>query len=227
VLVGAFNPDSVRPLVEQYLASLPAPARRDSARDDGQRPPTGVVTRTVRKGVEPRATTQLLFTGPMAYSRAERFALGALGDVLDIRLRERIREALGGTYGVGVSASAQRVPYQAYQIAISFTSAPERTDELTTAVFQVLDSLKASGPTADEIAKVRETGLRELETAEKQNRWWLASLVDALQSDEDPRTIVEQRAAYQTLTPALVQETARKYLNTGNYARFTLLPERP
>jgi zinc protease len=225
VLVGAFQPDSVRPLVEQYLASLPAPADRDSARDDGQRPPTGVVTRTVRKGVEPRASTQLLFTGPMAYSREERLALGALGDVLDIRLRERIREALGGTYGVGVSTSAQRIPYQAYQISIGFTSAPERTDELTTAIFQELDSVKTKGPTADEIAKVRETALRELETAEKQNRWWLGSLVDALQAGEDPRTVLAQRAQYQALAPALVQEAARKYLDTANYARFTLLPE--
>jgi hypothetical protein len=95
VLVGAFAPDSVRPLVERYLASLPPAARRDSVRDDGQRPPTGVVTRTVRRGVEPQASTQLVFTGPMAYSRTERFALGSLGEVMTIRLRDRVREALG------------------------------------------------------------------------------------------------------------------------------------
>ena len=227
LLVGAFDPDSVRPLVEQYVASLPAAVRLDSARDDGERPPTGVVTRTVRKGVEPRATTQLLFTGPMAYSRAERFALSALGDVLDIRLRERIREALGGTYGVSVGASAQRVPYPSYQLSIGFTSAPERVDELTTAVLQEVDSVKTKGPTADEVAKVRETGVRELETAQKQNRWWLGSLADALQNGEDPRTIVTERAFYDSLTPTLVQEAARRYMNTGNYARFTLMPEKP
>ena len=199
--------------------------RRDTVRDVGQRPPTGVVTRTVRKGVEPRATTQILFTGPMTYSRDERFALGALGEVLDIRLRERIREALGGTYGVGVGASAQRIPWQSYQLSISFTSAPERVDELTNAVFQELDSIKTKGPTADEIQKVRETGLRELETAEKQNRWWLSSLADAIQGGEDPRTMLEERARLNALAAALVQEAARKYLNTQNYARFTLLPE--
>ncbi|AHG90196.1 peptidase M16 domain protein [Gemmatirosa kalamazoonensis] len=227
VLVGAFQPDSVRPLVEQYVASLPAPSRPDSARDDGMRPPTGVVERTVRKGLEPRASTQLVFTGPMQYSRAEHVALGALGEVLEIRLRERIREALSGTYGVGVSASAQRVPWPSYQLAIGFTSAPDRADELTTAVLQELDSMRTKGPTADEIQKVRETGLRELETAEKQNRWWLGSLAEAVQSGEDPRTIVDGREQLARLTPALVQEAARKYLNAANYAHFTLMPEKP
>jgi zinc protease len=87
-------------------------------------------------------------------------------------------------------------------------------------------ALKAGGPTADEIAKVRETGLRELETAQKQNRWWLGAIVSSLQSGEDPATIARERALYDTLTPAMVRQAARTYLNTGNYARFTLLPEK-
>jgi zinc protease len=197
-------------------------------RDDGQRPPTGVVTRTVRKGVEPQATTRLLFTGAMSYSQAERMALGALDDVLSIRLRDRIREALGGTYGVEVSTSAQKEPWASYQLAIGFGSSPERADELTAAVLKELEAIKATGPTADELQRVRETDVRELETAEKQNRWWLGTILDAVDRGEDLRAVVSSRRAfYQALTPQLVQAAAQKYLNTANYARFTLLPEKP
>jgi zinc protease len=225
VIVGSFNADSLRPLVERYVASLPNAARTETVRDDGQRPPTGVVQRTVRKGVEPQATTQMIFTGPMAYSRAERFSLGVLSDVLTIRLRDRIREALGGTYGVNVSTSAQRIPRQAYRVDVSFGSSPERVEELAAAVLQEIATLRDRGPTPEEVQKVRETGLRELETAQKQNRWWLGAIASTLQAGEDPRGITGERALYDTITPAGVQATARRYLAGTNYARFTLLPE--
>jgi zinc protease len=127
---------------------------------------------------------------------------------------------------VQVSPSAQRTPWASYQVAIGFGSAPARVDELTNEVLRDVEALRANGPTADEIQRVRETGIRELETAEKQNRWWLGALASALENGEDPRLVVTaERALYDTLTPQLVQRAAQRYLNLGNYARFTLLPE--
>jgi zinc protease len=95
-------------------------------------------------------------------------------------------------------------------------------------VLKELEAIKATGPTADELQRVRETDVRELETAEKQNRWWLGTILDAVDRGEDLRAVVSSRRAfYQALTPQLVQAAAQKYLNTANYARFTLLPEKP
>ena len=109
-LVGAFAPDSVRPLVERYLASLPAPARTEQAKDVGVRPPTGVVEQTVRAGVEPKAQSLLVFTGPCEYSMENRAVMSALRQLLDIRLREVLREDKSGTYGAGVGANCSTSP---------------------------------------------------------------------------------------------------------------------
>ncbi|HEX6912019.1 MAG TPA: insulinase family protein, partial [Longimicrobium sp.] len=67
--VGRFDPDSLRPLAETYLASLPSGGRQETWRDVGIRPPAGVVRQTVRRGVEPKARTALVFTGPAEFSR--------------------------------------------------------------------------------------------------------------------------------------------------------------
>src|SRR6185503_18028792 len=90
--VGTFNPDSLKPLAQTWLGGLPSINRKESWRDVGVRPPTGVVKKDVRRGMEPRSQTQIVFTGPGDYTRQTRYALRALGDVLQLHLRDRMRE---------------------------------------------------------------------------------------------------------------------------------------
>jgi zinc protease len=181
----------------------------------------------VRRGVEPKAQTRLVFTGPFEQSRPNRFALTALEDVLDLRLRDRLREALGGTYGVQVGAGAARVPRAEYSVTIAFGSDPDRVEELVRAVFAEIDSVKAAGATAGEIAKVKELMLRERETSVKQNGFWLDQLAARAEFGEDYGEILTYDRLVQTLTPTMVRDAARAYLRADNYARFTLLPEPP
>src|SRR6185437_3858000 len=67
VFVGSFTPDSIRPLVEKYIASLPARHAQETWRDIGIRPPTGVVDKTVRKGIAPKSEVAIVFSGPFQY----------------------------------------------------------------------------------------------------------------------------------------------------------------
>ncbi len=227
-LVGTFNIDSIRPLVQRYLGNLPTGGAADRASGQGITRPTGVVERTVRKGIEAKSQTALVFTGPAATaSRQERFALDALGAILDIRLREELREALGGTYGVSVGASATRIPRPEYTISIGFGSAPERADSLVGAVFAQIDSLKASGPGSADLAKYKETAIRTRETDLRQNGWWLSLLTGARREGEDPATRFALAPELQRLTPEVIRDAARTYLNRSRYVRVTLLPEAP
>src|SRR5690606_41488760 len=129
-----------------------------------------------RKGIGQRSQVILLLHGPLDYSREARHRLRSLADVLDIVLREELREALGGTYGVNVGASANDEPDSTYSFTISFTAAPERVDEMVAAVFAQIDSLKAHGPEAETVEKVREQQRRERETAMETNPFWVSVL---------------------------------------------------
>ena len=224
-MVGSFSIDSVRPLVERYLASLPSTGSKEVAKDRGIRPPPGSVTRTVRKGVEPKANTRLVFTGPCDYSFENREILGGLSELLDIRLREVLREDKGGTYGVNVSASCNNIPYSRARIDIAFGSAPERVDELTAAVFAVIDSVKAGAVSDSNLTKIREIIIRGHETSLKQNESWLAAMADADEDHRDQRDFLRVPEIAKGLTREKLRDAARYYLNTGQVARFTLLPE--
>jgi len=226
VFVGSFDLDSIRPLVTTYLGGLPAIGRKETWRDVGIVPPSGVIRKVVRKGLEEKAQTEIIFTGPFEYSPANVHVLRSLGEVLDIRLREVLREDLGGTYGVNVSASAARDPAPRYSLQIGFGSAPDRAEELVGIVFAQLDSLAAAGPTAEELQKVREMQRREREVALRQNGYWLNALVARYREGRDPRDILEVERMIDALDAAAIRDAARRFLPRDNYVQVMLLPEK-
>jgi zinc protease len=223
-LVGNFTPDSIRPLVETYLGGLPSTPREEAARDLGVRPPAGVVTRTVRRGVEPKGRTQIVFTGPAPFDRRTMSLLRTLGEALEIRLRERLREELGGTYGVGVYGDLDRDPRPEYRFVVDFGADPARLDELSRVVFAQLDSVKATGPTEDELAKVREAQRRQRETDLRENGYWISALMAYDRYGWDPR-LIDDDPMSQQFTVADLREAARRFLDMERYVQVTLVPE--
>ena len=226
-LVGTFHPDSIRPLVQTYLGNLPSTPTADQARDPGITRPAGVVERTVRKGIEPKSQSALVFTGPATPTREERFALDAAASILEIRLREELREELGGTYSVSVGSSISRFPKQEYTVSINFGSAPDRADSLVQAIFAQIDSLQTAGPRAVDIGKYKETSIRTRETSLRQNGWWLGQIAAARREGDPMAVRLQLQPQLDRLTPEVIRAAARKYLDKKRFVRVTLLPEGP
>ncbi|HEX2205313.1 MAG TPA: insulinase family protein, partial [Longimicrobium sp.] len=225
-LVGRFSPDSIRPLVETYLGGLPSTGRRETWRDVGVRGPRGIVRKTVRRGLEPQARTALVFEGPVEFDRRTVSLLRTLADALEIRLREQLREELGGTYGVSVSGNAGRDPRPEYQFSVDFGADPARLDELSRVVFAQIDSLKNQGPTERDLQKVREAQRRSRETDLRDNQYWTSALVSYDRYGWDFR-LIDDDPMSMTFTPADVREAARRFLDTSNYVQVSLVPEGP
>jgi zinc protease len=124
-------------------------------------------------------------------------------------------------------ASAARIPRPEATVFISFGSAPDRADSLVAAVFAQIDSLKANGPRAVDLAKYKETSTRSRETDLRQNGWWLSLLASSRREGEDPATRFALAPELARITPETVRDAARAYLNRSRYVRVTLLPEGP
>ena len=222
--VGAFELDDLRPLVERYLGSLPATDRDETWRDVGVRPPPGVERRTVRMGSEPKALTAIVFTGPFDYSRENRLLLASTADVLDIMLREVLREELGGTYGASVNASTSRIPNPRYGVQISYGAEPGRLDELTAETFAVIDSLSTYGASEENLAKVRETRRRSRETDLEDNGFWLSAISGYDRDGEPLELILELDPLLNELSSRRIGDAARQWLDPERYVQVSLLP---
>jgi zinc protease len=226
VFVGNVKLETLKPLVEKYLASLPSTGRKETWKDVGGAPPKGIVEKVVHKGTEPKATTLINFTGACTYTPETRFAMRALTELVQIKLNETLREQLGGTYSPGVGGGCGRVPRQEYSISVNFGSSPENVEKLTKSVFAVIDTLKTQGPSQTDVDKVKEQLIRSREVDLKQNSYWVGNISARDQSGED---IAGLGAPYdemiKKLTAAQIQAAAKQYFDVNNYARFVLLPE--
>ena len=224
--VGSFTLDEIRPLVEQYIASIPDKERDESWRDVTSTPPEGIVNKVLRRGIEPKARVHLEFSGTFDWSRRNRQMMNALVEVSRLKFREVLREDLGGTYGVSVSGPIGFEPKQRYRFVISFGCDPVRVDELVEQTFLQIDSLRAFGADETYLEKLRETDSRTWEESLKENRFWLNSLYFTDLYGENPGNILKGSKQFMAeLTPDQIRQAAQAYLDTDQYALFILLPE--
>ena len=226
VIVGSFDVNAIKPLVEQYLGALPSTGRKEKWKDTGIRYAKGVVERRVEKGVEPQSQTTIVFTGAFEDSQEQRIAMRTLAEVLQTRLRERLREDLGGTYSVGATASYSRIPVGEYSVSISFGSAPDRVEGLVKAALEQVELLKNEGPTEQQVADAKQRLLRDYETNTKTNGYFVTQLSLRYQNNEDPATLFAMDKEYGKVTAATITEAAKRYLNPANLVKVSLFPEK-
>jgi zinc protease len=224
--VGAFAVDDITPLLEKWVATLPSTGKRSSAaRDVGIRFPTAVVKEEVKKGKEPASQTVLTFFADPGFDEYELHRTRATASVLNIRLREILREELGGTYGVSVSFG-NTAPIKGYgTMTVQFGSSPENVDKLVAATLKEIERLKAEGPSMDDVNKVKELERRDLETNAKQNSYWLGSLQTVHLFGWDPVGIIRRPERTEKLTPEIIKAMFQKYFPMDRYTLVTLKPE--
>lgn len=224
-LVGSFDPQGIKPLVETYLASLPSANRKENWRDVGMRMPEGIIRKEVRKGMEEKSQVQLVYSGKFDFTMENRHKLQSLVEVLRMKLRETLREEKGGVYSPGAGASYSQYPNSEYQIVVFFGCDPNRAEELIGDVESIVSSLMSREVDQEYIEKVKEIQRRERETSLQENRFWLSSLQYYYQNNEAPANLLQYGELYKTLTPALIKEQAKTYLNGKNRMTFILYPE--
>ena len=226
VFVGSFDLPTIKPLVEKYLASLPALNRKEAGRDVGIRPPSGVVEKEITKGNTPKSEVGVVFSGPFQNNDRNRIIVRAMANALGGNLQRVLREDLGGTYGVSVVPEFTKRPNEEYQVTITFACDPARTQDLVKALFRVVDDLKTNGPGVGQTADVQAALRRDLETDSRENGFALNQLSYAYQYDEPIPDPTSLRAIYDQLTPTLLREAARTYLDTNRYVKVLLFPEK-
>lgn len=224
--VGAFKVDEVAPLLARYIGSLPSRGTADAQYGQQllQFPPS-VVRDVVRKGREPRSQTAITFFSDTVLEEFEVHRLRAATAVLQTRLREILREELGGTYSVGVGYS-DTSPVAGYgTTAVQFGSSPENVDKLTGAVMQEVERLRREGPSLTDVQAIKQAEKNELETSLRQNGYWLNSLQSMHILGRDARRILLRIERAESLSQENIHAALRKYLPADRHTVVTLMPE--
>jgi len=226
IFVGSFDMNTIKPMIEKYIGGLPSLNRNERWKDIGLDYAQGNIQKTVKKGIEPKSKVQIYFTGTTEWGKWDTHRLSALMEAMDIKLREAIREEKGGTYGISIQPRINRIPKASYYISITFGCKPERAEELYNQVMEQVDSV-INYPLKDVyINKVKETELKSMEKELKENTLWISAIQNSYMLNLPLPDLLEYKNKIESLTPKLMQETAKKYFNKNNVIKMILYPEK-
>jgi zinc protease len=225
VFVGSFQPDAVIPLIEQYLGGLPSLNRNEKARDLGIHIPAGQLIKKVYKGAENKATVRLVFSGDYSYSPENNLLLKALGDILQIKVLERLREGEGEVYSPSVQTSYNKFPKNRYAVIVSFGCDPKNADHLIDAVSQEMQKIKDQGVLPADVQKFAAAYSKNVELALKDNGFWLNYLSGQYENQEDLLEVLHAAKTLDSIKPETLKKAAATFLSEKNRIRFMLLPD--
>lgn len=226
VLVGKFDAAAVKPLLATYLASLPSSPQKSTFKDVGLRAVKGSLTREINKGTEAKSYIRMFWNGESPYSEAEQLKLQAMVEVVNIKLIESLREELSGIYGGGMYGNLNKNPYNYYSLGISLPCGPENVDKLIKATMTEIDKLKTSGPSEEDLNKVKETWKQQYEVNMKDNAFWARQLLQSVEMASDAGQVLSYEKRIAALTPKDIKDAAIKYINMKNYVQIVLNPEK-
>jgi zinc protease len=224
-VVGAFTVDEVIPLLAQYVGALPSSGKPTSTfKDVAIHFPDRTLQEKVEAGREPRGQTVISFFADPSIDPQEQEKIIAATTVLDIALRDILREDLGQTYTVNVGLSQALPQRGSGHIEVRFQAAPENLPSMTARVMQEIKRLQQQGPTKDLTDRAKETARRGYETALRQNDYWLGRMQTIKTYNRDPGEILTRARRIDAVTPQVLQDVFKQYFPADRSTVVTLTP---
>ncbi len=223
-VVGDFDQDQVKRLIAVYLASLPA-GTPTTVQDRGVRPMAGPVRSVIAQGTDNKAENTVFLVNQRPFQPDDRFASNTLREILDIRLREVLRNQSGGTYDVGSEVALSPFPYPQALVAVEFTSEPSRQAELTDKALAVLAAVGAGDYDDSTLTKAKEIQIRSVESYLTQNAFWASILPEYTLKGYDLHELAKLKELYQAVTRDQVSALAKEVLTTKTALQVILVPK--
>ena len=222
--VGNFDEDILLPLIEQYIASLPATNAKTTWRDVGVKTRAGEHHFVFEKKMEvPKATVYSLWSGDVPYTLRNIVLQSAVMDIMRFVYREKIREEQGGTYGVSVDGGLSKIPKENFTFSFRFDTDAPLVEPLLAIADEELQRLQIEGPSEENWQKVKQSMLKKREENLKENAFWLNSVQQYYHANIDLET--DYLNIVNSITTSEIRDYARRLFSQGNNIKVIQLPE--
>ena len=223
--VGNVDLETLKPLVEKYLASIPGTKDKESWKDLGIRPPLNKIDTAYYKGTDEKSSVIINFTGLSYPSKEESYSLGAFTDILSNRLIDILREDESNVYTVNASRSRQKVPYERYTVTVTFPCGPENVEKLTNLVYAEIEKIQKEGVTEEDIIKIQEADRQNRKENLRKNGFWMGQLRAYYFNGSDLKNFYQYETQVDNLNSQDIQAVANKYVDLDKSIRMVLYPE--
>jgi zinc protease len=225
-IVGSFKTDELIPMLETYLGGLPNKNRKETWKDVEPKFPDGITDVMIYKGIEPKSSVSIIMKDKFEWSYKNILNFQVLMEVLNIKLREKMREEESEIYGLGAGSDQSLHPKPQYSVTFRWGCDPKNVENLSKIVFDFIKDMQKNGPDKVNLDKVKENLCRERETNVKKNQFWLGKLDNLYFNDIQLNSLEQYKKLVNDITPADIQDIAKKYLTPEHYVRVVLKPEK-
>jgi len=174
-IIGDVEAENLKPLLEKYIASLPADETKENWKDNS----VSWRQENIKKNVfipmeDAKGAVNITLKKEMPYSLKDDILMKALGSILNLRYTETLREDEGGTYGARTRAYLTKEPKGVAYILVSFDSNPALTDKLVAIVYREMDKIKNGEIKEQDIEKTVTSMLKGRKDSKNNNGYDLA-----------------------------------------------------
>lgn len=221
ILTGNININKLKPLLCQYIATLPSNNTKEAIGTYEPKLVDGKKTYIFhKKQTTPTAITTIVIKGKMEYNNRNELLMDAIGQLLRIVYTEKVREDKGGTYSVQASGDLQHHPNDEALLRIAFQTDPQKYNDLIPIVYKELEKMATEGPSQQDLDKVKAYELKVYNQVLRMNNYWeyvlYTDLYNGIDVDTDFRYIVEN------MTCDDIRTTLRNLLNQNNCIEVTM-----
>jgi zinc protease len=222
-IIGNYDEATIRPLIEQYIASLPSKKKVEKAKKVDTDFKGKVLNHFKHKAETPKAIAVMYwYSNNLPYNLENSIKATIAGQILSMEYLKKIREDASAAYTVGAAASMSRNDFdtEAYILA-QCPMKPEKADIAN----QILrDEVNAMAKTcdADKLQKVKEYLLKNLGDQRKQNGYWLGRINTWRKYGMDFDTDYEKVVNAQTTES--ISAFVAELLKAGNAAEVIMMP---
>lgn len=214
--VGNLDMDRMKPLVCQYIASLPGKGRIDKAREEA--------LPEIRKGAcdvhfqremqTPKASVFQYYSTTTEYDLKSLVTASLFSQILDLVYTETIRESEGASYGVYAQASISDFPAGQTTLLISFDTDPDKWEHMNRIVDEQLHIIAEKGPDTVKFQKSKDNLAKKYAERLQENGYWLGVIDTYYFRQVDLNT--DYQKILECITPADIQHFAASLVNSGN-----------
>lgn len=225
IFTGNVNPENqaVKDAVLVYLGGLKSKKGNEKFTNHKIRKPRGIANSHFKRKMEiNKASNFILYSGTLPFNLENRTAMIAIGNILNIRYLESIREKEGGSYGVGVRGSLSNVPVAEATVLMQFDTDPEKQQRLMKIIHQEVEEIVKNGPRADDLQKVKENMVKQYSQDLRENNWW-STILQRFYQDK-LNYVDDYQAAIDALTAEKIQKTLKALTDQGNVLEVVMMP---
>lgn len=221
--VGTIDEETLRPLVEQYLATLPVGDKNKGIKDRDLKINKGKkIVHFTRDMETPKTSVYNLYSGVLDYNQKNKIALNIFNQVLDLVFTRTIREEEGGTYGVNSNVEISQFPLGQTTLTMSYTTDSSKVENLNKIALQEIKRIAEEGPELTDFNKVLEFIKKNHADRIKTNNYWLSIINTYNFYGEDNYTLYLN--LLNSMTPNDIKNIAKDILDQDNYIEVIMFP---